>query len=899
MNIKFHELLLSELRMAVYQPGNPERLTDELLCKAVTLNENLQSLGYVLRPDDLVKIAVSPSMDSFFRHVKSLIPDVKAEPMYPGFPQQVMEMSEAEFRMHQVIHYFSTYGLEELFGGEVNRGWLPEYQGPARVQDDTSLMNSRVIELVSEENAAGTALRMILSRRERLTNPELELATVAASRCDAGQLEGIIIRFKENLDLLFPRLMTLEDRDVALEILCSICAHSGDVMRCAAAYLREKRWHLSTSEKKLLVKLLERYSTWNFRENLMQSIHKREQNLRILQHLDYNRFSASREHREIVRALRNDELMSWHGVGEKLLREDDPGTLTHLAERPGYMLRMLNRLLSLEYGEEQILAVMTPKAGRLSGHLILKTLRTLSARSAKIEEIRLQELRECDTRFDREESRLNPETLKWEFEWRRNNVRWTAEEKRQNAKYSFLDEPGGKLEQQAFEEVNVLSGEMENASDRLAHLESILHRGEAYRNRKNHYEIRNAVSAIDKEAVLYLLDPEETLAKLRNAEAELRNAEAEFAALSDQRDQAQERAEKWLDRELRVLNIRNGLLYSDAIDKIDLWEQQELEHLRKLYEQNLSTQNLKQEFERLRTMREKEHAEIEARYRQRLHSASYDSASVRILRTLLKEHFRMASTPLKGKKVFCSLDQFDLSHSCLETEDRSKDGGYVRSGISWRIPEEAKYVRFFVYWNDERRVDVDLHAGGVTTDGRNLHVGWNSDFRDSGVVHSGDITHSDAAEYIDIDLSAPVKEIYANVNLFSGRPSFKAVETCYVGLMAVDRAKQDVKHYNPKNCFFTHRLSQNTTNLFYGIIDVQNRFVRFIGQPNSNGWAARPDLEDAERMFSLQDYLDCLLEAQDAKPVDSESEAEVVLTMEKGLSDKSISLVDHNFFLEC
>lgn len=808
MKIKFHELLLSELRMAVYQPGNPERLTDELLCKAVTLNENLQSLGYVLRPDDLVRIAVSPSMDSFFRHVKSLIPDVKAEPMYPGFPQQVMEMSEAEFRMHQVIHYFSTYGLEELFGGEVNRGWLPEYQGPARVQDDTSLMNSRVIELVSEENAAGTALRTILSRRERLTNPELELATVAASRCDAGQLEGIIIRFKENLDLLFPRLMTLEDRDVALEILCSICAHSGDVMRCAAAYLREKRWHLSTSEKKLLVKLLERYSAWNFRENLMQSLHKREQNLRILQHLDYNRFSASREHREIVRALRNDELMSWHGVGEKLLREADPGALTHLAERPGYMLRMLNRLLSLGHSEEPILAVMTPKAGRLSGHLILKTLRTLSARSAKIEEIRLQELRECDTRFDCEESKLNLDAIKWECKCRMSNVRRTAEEERQNAK-------------------------------------------------------------------------------------------VELTALADALDQAQERAEKWLDRELRVLNIRNGLLYSDAIDKIDLWEQQELERLQKLYEQNLSAQNLKQEFERLRTMREKEHAEIEARYHQRLHSASYDSASVRILRTLLKEHFRMASTPLKGKKVFCSLDQFDLSHSCLETEDRSRDGGYVRSGISWRIPEEAKYVRFFVYWNDERRVDVDLHAGGVTTDGRNLHVGWNADFRDSGVVHSGDITHSDAAEYIDIDLSAPVKEIYANVNLFSGRPSFKAVETCYVGLMAVDRAKQDVKHYNPKNCFFTHRLSQNTTNLFYGIIDVQNRFVRFIGQPNSNGWAARPDLEDAERMFSLQDYLDCLLEAQDAKPVDSESEAEVVLTMEKGLSEKSVSLVDHNFFLEC
>ena len=33
-------------------------------------------------------------------------------------------------------------------------------------------------------------------------------------------------------------------------------------------------------------------------------------------------------------------------------------------------------------------------------------------------------------------------------------------------------------------------------------------------------------------------------------------------------------------------------------------------------------------------------------------------------------------------------------HSTLETEDRSKDGGYIRSGICYKIPDNAKYVRF-------------------------------------------------------------------------------------------------------------------------------------------------------------------------------------------------------------
>ena len=99
MTPMFHELLLSELRMVVYQPGDPADATDEKLCEAVTLNENIRSLGFVLRPDDVLRLSVSASLHGFFSHLESLVPDVKAEPMYPGFPQQVMEMSEAQFRL--------------------------------------------------------------------------------------------------------------------------------------------------------------------------------------------------------------------------------------------------------------------------------------------------------------------------------------------------------------------------------------------------------------------------------------------------------------------------------------------------------------------------------------------------------------------------------------------------------------------------------------------------------------------------------------------------------------------------------------------------------------------------------------------------------------------------------
>ena len=187
----------------------------------------------------------------------------------------------------------------------------------------------------------------------------------------------------------------------------------------------------------------------------------------------------------------------------------------------------------------------------------------------------------------------------------------------------------------------------------------------------------------------------------------------------------------------------------------------------------------------------------------------------------------------------------------------------------------------------------------IKTDGSALHVGWNADFRNCGVVHSGDITHSNAAEYIDIDLSSPLQEIYANINLFSGKQCLKNVKTCYVGMMAVNQIGQKVRHYNPQNCFFTHTMNQKVRTLFYGYIDVQNRFVRFVGQPNTNAWSGRPDIESAGALFPLRSYLNCILEGQGAQEVSSPEEADVILTMGRSLDEKGISLIDNNFFLEC
>ena len=170
--MNYNKLLLDELRLVSFEKSDGG-LTDELLAKAVTLNENLQSLGYVLSPADVAAIAVSPSLDGFFEKVRGMMDSVDAEPMYPGFPEQVMEMDEAVFRFHQMVHYFSTYGMEFLYGVNVKRGWLPcEDEAKSIPAEQKIVLDARTIQLLPAEDSYITPLAIIMSRKERMTLPE-------------------------------------------------------------------------------------------------------------------------------------------------------------------------------------------------------------------------------------------------------------------------------------------------------------------------------------------------------------------------------------------------------------------------------------------------------------------------------------------------------------------------------------------------------------------------------------------------------------------------------------------------------------------------------------------------------------------------------------------------------
>ena len=271
-----------------------------------------------------------------------------------------------------------------------------------------------------------------------------------------------------------------------------------------------------------------------------------------------------------------------------------------------------------------------------------------------------------------------------------------------------------------------------------------------------------------------------------------------------------------------------------------------------------------------------------------------------VFEKLLRAHMAGMDTVLRNKKVALAMPEFDLDVSELHCNDKSAEGGFIRSGIAYRLPDSIDSLRFFVYWNDHSRVDIDLHVGYTDLEGQPHSVGWNQSFRDSGVVFSGDITHSNAAEYIDIDLCAPIDKVNANIHLFSGKHGFKDVDTCYVGMMAIPKGQSDGESYElfkEANCFFSHHLRQDCATINYGYIDVPNRCIVFDGAPQAWHYDWYAGIGHRQGAFSLRRYLECLIEAQNATLYDA-AEADVVLVMGKARSEKEISLVDTNFLMD-
>lgn len=667
--MNYDQLLFSELRVAAVSFGTAE-LSENNLVKAMTVNEELLALGYTLTPHDVIRLAGSSDIDSFVSRIREYVGDVKAKPMYPDFPSQVMALDECVFRFHQLVHYLTTYGIEMIEGISVTRGWLPEMEDTEKTQEDKRLLDAKTLALIDSKEKYIYPFGKILTRTERMTVKDQSIISECVSHLSPDEITSVTVTFKQNLLCLFNTIFTAADlsSEDKLCYLSKLCQHTGDVWKCMDYSLTRAKYHFRTSQKRLIVKLLESYPLSDFKANLVLSNKKAERTLLMLKFIDFNEYSRKPDFKKTVEEFRSGKIRSWESGVKFLVERRAPEALEVYSERPGMMLRHLTYLLRNGYKAEDIFAFIKPSADKLKTQTLVSLV-------------------------------------------------------------SFF---------------------------------------------------RNEV-------------------------------------------------DKCIDER----SYNEGLILGQMTSH------------------------------------------------------------------LLENRLAANETELKGKKIYVDDSGFDLARSSIRVTDKSDEGGYIRSGLAYKIPEDVKCIRFFIYWNDKNRVDVDLHASGLKLDGSQIVIGWNANFKDDMIVFSGDITHSDAAEYIDIDLDKAkdeVESVVFNINLFSGYPTFSEIDECFVGAMAVSNTGTDVKLYDPKNCFFVHYLKSKVRIMNYGYVDVQNRVIVFDGiQGDSGNYYMRSERNIS---FTAEQYLDMLFRSQGAERVSSREQADTVLVMGKPSAENELSIIDNNFFME-
>lgn len=666
------KLLFSELRILV-RDKLANKDVNLNLEKALTDSKNLEALGYKLKFEGIVALAedyaLNKNMKPLYKRVLEFNPEIEVSPMYPNFPIQVLEMDEFEFRIHQLIHYATTYGLEDMLGIEITKGWLPETDEIKERTEDKHLINLKFLDYISEEEANLKVIKDLIGRPERLMSKELELAKKVIFE-KKGKVEDI--PFKENIGLIFGEVILtgkINDRNIAIENVANVVKHPGDVLDVVEQLVVLNKYkHLKTSVKRSFVELIESFPIKAIEENLASNRWSNKflgkggksrsinRNIALIDYLSYNRFSKNDDAKEIVNQLKSGKLLSWNQKLEMAYQNENIDyVLELLRDRPGIYFRQLNRVIGLGADTSIVNKDMTDLGGQLKTQSIVSALNNFDG---------------------------------------------------------------------------------------------------------------------DEKVVLQFYT-------------------ALIASLKDK--------------------------------------------------------------------------EIEE---------------------------------LKDKKVFIEESEVDFDFSKIEIVDKFEEGGYITNGMAIKIPEDSEFIRFFTYWNDERRIDIDLHA--MAAGEENIHIGWNGSHKYlDALVHSGDITHSDAAEYLDLNVKeakkAGINRVQFNINSYTTIP-FIDIETMFAGLMAVSEMNQKVKLYDSKNVIFRHDIKNKSMAVDYALIDLEKDLIYILGS-SQNSHNDRNIVDGVDVNLSISDYLKILIISQNAKIVDNKDEADVVLGLAKSDQDNYFSLLDKNFFM--
>ena len=350
---------------------NKEEIKKTNIAYIATIMKNIEELGYTFS-QEVFECLETFEIEELKQFYIGLVPILKAQksadvvylPMYPNFPNSVMEEKYSKLYLNAMIHYWSYGNLYPNINKEQR---LPLFQ-------ETKIT---VLSLGTEEDVI-EIFKQLAGANTSISNQDKE-----DMACLFEQIPGItkylpeIIPFKENAAHI-GKLYVEHGKIVSVGVLKSYFSNATDILRFATALSngdlslsKNCRFRsFSRKERRILLELLNSCS--GLEEDMIRN---KERFIRLGERLHVGEYAD--KYKRAYRAfekIRNGEVIRTHGgkLAVAIGKRDFANALELLKERPGEFARKLDHMLRICPEKEQVLSAFEQVAFNVSTPVLLQ-----------------------------------------------------------------------------------------------------------------------------------------------------------------------------------------------------------------------------------------------------------------------------------------------------------------------------------------------------------------------------------------------------------------------------------------------------------------------------------------------------------------------------------------------
>jgi hypothetical protein len=380
MNSGGQSLFLQKSLKVVVPIGNNE----PSLQRVSTVARNLQSLGFGLSSALLARLSRLPeeSLDEWYEEVLPILKKMVGAhrtfmPMYPNFPMQVMNASEAELFFNAMTNYYG-FMLSDMLK-DPTLVVLPNYEKEIRPFLN-ELHELRWIELGTEEEFDRVFTRLLASN-DSLSASDKEIVQWFAANRDVGNLLPQVIPQKETLAFLVAKLSDpaclVPLLKAATDVLrVAVAMSDGDVSLAEPTKFR----NLTKKERRFLLECLENCGS-SMTEDMLRW---KGRWIRLGERLhpgDYkNRFPRSLVAFDVLRNGYPYETFNSLIEAAFIAKKSDQA-LDILIQRPGDFARRLDHALRTLDKPDEVATVFLKIASKVSTPVLLQLWHHFSTRN--------------------------------------------------------------------------------------------------------------------------------------------------------------------------------------------------------------------------------------------------------------------------------------------------------------------------------------------------------------------------------------------------------------------------------------------------------------------------------------------------------------------------------------